>query len=278
MPVAYSYDGTFDGFLSAVFTAYSNREEPEEIVPAGILQEAFGRASRVIVTNEAQSRRVEAGIVRSMGSPCLQTIWTVFLSGEPDKATLLYRYIRRGFEIGRGIYNNISHSDVLPIEKIHYAVTHEAHMLTGFARFSQMEGGVFYSKITPKNSVVPLLMPHFADRLSVQPFVLYDSEHGLAGVYDLKSWYLVETDSLTVPPPDENELEYRRMWKNFYEVISIAERENPVCRRTHMPKHFWRNMTEHQRLEAAHTGHGCKPNAVGMSIFTAHSAVRKISP
>lgn len=248
MTVAYEYDGAFDGFLSSVFAAYSNREEPEEIALAGSLQEVFGREVRVIATDEAKARRVEAGIVRSMGSPCLQRIWTVFLSGEPDKATLLYRYVRRGFEIGRGIYNNISHGDVLPIEKMYRAVTHEAHLLTGFARFSHMEGGVFYAKITPKNSVVPLLMPHFADRLSVQPFVIYDSVHGLAGVYDLKSWYLVETDSLTVPPPDENELAYRRMWKNFYEAISIAERENPVCRRSHMPKRYWQNMTEHSYI------------------------------
>lgn len=250
MQVAYSYDGTFDGFLSSVFTAYSRREEPVEIVQAGCLQEFFGREAREIETDEAHARRVENGVIKSMGSPCYQKIWTTFLSGEPQKATLLYRYIRRGFEVGRAIYNSIAHEDVLPVEKMYSHITREAHLLTGFVRFSEMDGGVFYSKITPKNSAVPLLMPHFADRFPMQPFLLHDTVHGLVGVYDLKSWYLVETDSLNVPPPDENELAYRRMWKNFYNAIAIAERKNPVCRRTHMPNRFWPNMTEHGYIPA----------------------------
>lgn len=245
MSTAYTYDGTFDGFLSAVFVAYENHEEPEEIVTEGVLQEVFGRAAREIATDEARAVRVEKGIIKTMGSPAYKKIWQTFLSGDPEKATLLYRYIRRGFEIGRGIYSNISHNDVLPIEKLHLAIMREAHLLTGFVRFSEMEGGVFYSKITPKNSVVPILMPHFADRFSVQPFILYDAEHNLAGVYDLKEWRLVETELLNVPAPDENELNYRRMWKGFYESIAIMERVNPICRRTHMPKRFWPNMTEH---------------------------------
>ncbi len=244
MPISYTYDATLDGLLSAVFAAYSNREEPLDILPHGLLQEAFGLNVREIETDEAKARRVEKGIVSRMGSPCFANVWTAFLSGAPDKATLIYRYIRRGFEIGRGIYNNISHTDVLPVQKILQNVTHEAHILTGFARFSEMENGVWFSKITPKNSVVPLIMPHFAERLSFQPFLLFDAAHGLAGVYDLKDWHLVETAGLNVPAPSENEWEYRRMWKNFYENIAVKERINPVCRRTHMPMRFWPNMTE----------------------------------
>ncbi len=253
MSTAYSYDGSFDGFLTAVFVAYSNREIPEEIVEYGNLQEVFGRIVREIETSEIHARRVEAGIIKSIGSPCFEKIWQTFLSGEADKATLLYRYVKRGFEIGRRIYNDIAHCDVLPIEKMHLAITHEAHLLTGFTRFSEMEGGVYYAKISPKNSVVPLIMPHFADRFSVQPFLIFDSVHYLAGVYDMKSWYLVETDSLNVPQPDENELNYRRMWQGFYKAITIQERMNPVCRRSNMPLRYWANMTEHSYVPAART-------------------------
>ena len=248
MSLAYSYDGTFDGFLSSVFEAYFRRERPEEIAAEGRLQEAFGRKAVEVQTDEAKARRVEAGIVKKMGSHCYQKIWAAFLSDEPDKATLLYRYARRGFEIGRAVEHNIAHPDVLPIEKIYLNVMRESHFMKEFARFSQMEGGVYYAKITPKSAVIPLIMPHFADRLSSQPFLIHDDAHNMVGVYNLESWHIVETDFLTVPPPDENELHYRRMWKNFYETIAIAERINPVCRRTHMPMRFWRNMTEHSYI------------------------------
>lgn len=245
MPVAYMYDGTFDGFLTAVFTAYNERENPEELMPCGMLQEAFGRDIREIKTGDAESRRVEDGIVKKMGSLCYRKIWTAFLSCDADKATLLYRYVRRGFEIGGRIYHNIAHPDVMPIEKLCLNVGKEAHLIKEFVRFSHVGGGVYYSKITPKNSVLPMIMPHFADRFSIQPFIIYDAAHAVAGVYNMQGWHLAETDTLAVPSPDEDELNYRRMWKNFYNTIAIAERINPVCRRSHMPMRYWSNMTEH---------------------------------
>lgn len=255
MPIAYSYDGTFDGFLSAVFTAYARHEEPEEIAACGQLQEMFGRGTLEIATDTDHARRVENGVVSKMGSPAWQKIWTVFLSGDADKATALYRYIRRGLVIGRCVYDDIAHPDVLPVENLHRHISNEAHLLRGFVRFSLMEGGVYYARITPKNSAVPLLMPHFADRFSTQPFLLHDPVHELAGVYDLKEWRLVETGGLTLPPIDESEPAFRRMWQRFYETIAIAERTNHTCRRSHMPLRYWKNMTEHGHIkhEPTHT-------------------------
>lgn len=244
MPISYTYDNTLDGLLTAVFWAYKYREVPLEIIPRGLLQQRFGVGVREIATDEALARRVEKGVVSKMGSPFFSNIWVAFMSCETDKATLIYRYIRRGFEIGRAIYSNISHPDVLPIEKLLYYIKHEAHLLTGFCRFSEMENGVYYARITPKNDVVPLIMPHFADRLNIQPFIIFDAAHGLAGVYDLREWYMVETASLNVPAPSDAEWDYREMWRGFYEAIAIKERINPACRRGHMPMRYWPNMTE----------------------------------
>ncbi|MEG2653524.1 MAG: DUF4130 domain-containing protein, partial [Ruthenibacterium sp.] len=36
----------------------------------------------------------------------------------------------------------------------------------------------------------------------------------------------------------------RALWQRFYQTISIAARENPKCRMTHMPKRYWENMLE----------------------------------
>jgi probable DNA metabolism protein len=251
MPISYTYDHTLDGLLSAVFAAYLYKEAPVEIVPHGLLQEAFGQNVREIETDETHARRVEKGIVAKAGSPCFTNVWTAFLSCEREKATRIYRYIRRGLEIGRGVYNNISHADVLPVENMLYAIRHEAHLLTGFTRFSEMENGAFYAKISPKNAVVPLIMPHFAERFNVQPFIVFDDIHGIAGVYDMKGWYMVETGHLDVPKPSDSEWDYRRMWKGFYEAIAIKERVNHKCRRSHMPLRFWPNMTEFGHIPPA---------------------------
>ena len=51
--------------------------------------------------------------------------------------------------------------------------------------------------------------------------------------------------------PGEEEALYRRLWRSFYDTISIEERYNPRCRMTHMPKRYWGTMTEFQREEPA---------------------------
>ena len=44
----------------------------------------------------------------------------------------------------------------------------------------------------------------------------------------------------------ENEKEYRRLWKQFYDTVEIKERHNERCRMTLMPKRYWKYLTEFQ--------------------------------
>lgn len=244
MPLAYLYDGSWDGLLSAVFCAFETRQWPALVAPAENAQLAFGQHPVHIPSEGGKARRVERGIVRHIGAPALDKVWTAFLSGDPDKSMAIYRYICTGIEKGRSIYRDLAHDDVLAIDNLYRRTTHEAHKLQGFTRFSLMENGVYFGRITPCNSVLPLIMPFFADRFSDQPLLLFDATHSLAGVYDLKEWYLVETAGLNLPPLAAEELPCRKLWRLFYHAISIAERENPRLRRSNMPKRYWGNMTE----------------------------------
>ncbi len=53
-------------------------------------------------------------------------------------------------------------------------VDNETHLLTGFVRFFRDGGDLLVGRIGPKNDVIVLLAPHFADRLSGENWVLYD--------------------------------------------------------------------------------------------------------
>ena len=247
--LAYLYDRSFEGFLTSVFEAYARRQNPDIITVEENLQVCFGQQVERIATDAEKAQRVVRGITEKIGSPAYQTIWTAFLSGEPDKETRLYHYIRTGLQIGRRIYNSLARDEVLRVNTLYDQVTREAHKYKGFVRFSRLDNDVFYGKINPKSCVVPLLMPHFADRLNIQPFLLYDAVHHIAGVYDLKQWYLAETDWLELPELSADEIEYRRLWKQFYESLTIRERYNPKVRRSFMPKRYWPDMTEMNFVE-----------------------------
>ena len=55
-----------------------------------------------------------------------------------------------------------------------------------------------------------------------------------------------EADRVELPQPDENEQQYRELWKRFYQTIAVEGRENPRQRRTMMAKRYWPWITEMQ--------------------------------
>ncbi|MDR0350126.1 MAG: TIGR03915 family putative DNA repair protein [Coriobacteriales bacterium] len=113
-----------------------------------------------------------------------------------------------------------------------------------FVRFAQLEGGVYFSRIEPKASVVPLIMGHFAARFNIQPFMIYDARHGMSGVFDTERWWIVDARDMRLPSLDVAEEEFQSLWQTFYDTIAIAERRNPRCQRGFMPKRFWGNLCE----------------------------------
>jgi probable DNA metabolism protein len=244
--VVFVFDGSFDGLLCAVFASYAQKVIPVDLVTQNRVQLGFEQKFVEILTDQSNARRVEVGFRKAAGNPAATTAWTAFLSGEPDAPLRVFRYLRAGFTLKHSLSHSLTHPDVLPVNQMERNIGREAQHMRGFTRFSAMENGVYYARITPKNNLLPILMPHFSDRFSVQPFLVFDPGHRLAGVYDRKEWYLVETADITLPALSPEEPHYRSLWKKFYHTIAIEERRNPTLRRTMCPKRFWANMYEMQ--------------------------------
>ena len=119
----------------------------------------------------------------------------------------------------------------------------ELEKLRGFVRFSDYSG-VLGAEIEPKNRVLPLLRRHFCDRYANESFFIYDRTHKELLVYTKNHSRLLTVDSLHLALPGEEEVQFRRLWKRFYETIAIKERYNPRCQNTFMPKRYRGTMTE----------------------------------
>ena len=243
--VIYLHDGSFEGLLTAVFEAYARRPAPAAIEAPGC-QQRLGARYAEIPCDPVKANRVEAGIRRKIGGEDYDLLWTAFLSDDEKKSDKIYQYIRLGLEIGPKIHYRLADSRVLAVQKLAGLVGREAGMLRQFVRFARMEGGVFYGAITPQYPVLPLIMPHFAERFQVQPFILHDKTHGQAGVFDTREWVIASTEGLALPDSTADEAFYRRLWKTFYDTVAIKERTNYNLRRNHMPKKYWKNMVEMQ--------------------------------
>lgn len=121
-----------------------------------------------------------------------------------------------------------------------------------FIRFEHLrdeDSDFWFARCNPKSSVVPLVMDHFVERFNVQPFIIYDENHGMAGVYEGQRWYLVRTGedpTLHLPDKAADEVPMQQAWKRFYRAVAVESRYNPELRRHFMPKRLWKNLTEMQ--------------------------------
>lgn len=242
--VIYVYDGTFDGLLSAVFESYASRRLPAAIVENEHVQENFLYAYQTILTDTAKARRVSAAVENKISAQALQTLYYAFLSNVPEKGRLCLDYIRAGFRLGRELDLHLRLDCVSKLQNAALQVKNETHQYLGFVRFAELEGGVFYSGIQPKNHVLPLLSAHFVRRLPQNPWMIHDTNRRLCLVYNGRSCYIAPTDTIPKLRYSDGEGQYRRLWKLFYDTVEIQARHNERCRMSHMPKRFWNNLPE----------------------------------
>lgn len=239
----YRYDGSFDGFLTCVFTCYEQKEWPLDIVSDRNPQDTLCPA-RTVDTDLVKASRVAAVLPQKLSREGAEWVYLGFLSCHPKRELLLLDFIRKGLREGPKIVRMLTDDTVNALSRAVYHLTHEAHLLSGFVRFSD-SGGALTSTIEPKNNVLPILSNHFCTRYPGEYFLIYDKTNGLALLHEPeKPGSIIAADEIELPPPDDQELYFRALWKQFYNTIAIEGRYNPRCRMTQCPKRFWKHMTE----------------------------------
>lgn len=242
--VSYLYDGTFDGFLCCVYESMYEGEAPFEIVREDEAQPTLF-VQKTIMTDSEKAARVYASITTKINARAEELVRNVFLSCVRERERMILRFLLMGYKRGAQTTFLLSHPAVAPMLAAERGLLGEAHLLKGFIRFSDV-GNALVTTITPKNFVLPYLAPHFCTRFMCEDFLIFDKTHKAALVYREHHAEVVALERLIMPPANEVELQYRALWKRFYDTISIAARENSRCRSTHMPKRYWANMTEFQ--------------------------------
>ena len=92
--IAYVYDGTPEGLLTAVFQAYANHEDPEDIAQGAAFQPRLDQSVRTIETDAALAERVKRGLVRATGKAGFNAVLHASLSDDAQAGSVVYRFIR----------------------------------------------------------------------------------------------------------------------------------------------------------------------------------------
>lgn len=242
--VIYVCDGSFEGILSAVHCAYYSHENPERIMCGDDCQQQLFCETKVIETDLEKARRVQNAISEKISPNALFNVYRVHLSDEKNRATMIFNYLKIGFNIGAKVDMYLSDKWVSMIHGTARRVSREACRMREFVRFAEMENGVLFAQIEPDNNVLEMICSHFADRLRSLPWVICDTRRSIAAIYDTKRWEIVRFDEKNRIDMCEDEEKYQRMWKRFYDIIGIESRRNDRQRMQCMPKKYWKNMTE----------------------------------
>lgn len=274
--LAYSYDGTLEGLLTACFEAYARHECPEDIAPQDVLQPRLGQRISSIATSIDKATRVRNGLIRRGGWSAFNAVRKASCSSQPDAGTAAYRFVRYAMDKYKGKqapFSNISHPDVQPLFAITRSINQECEHMRQFIRFEHLEvdeSSVWFAKCNPRDSVIPLIMQHFVERFNVQPFIIFDEAHHVSGIYNGNNWWLIRGEAgkpdISQANPASEEMQIQEAWKRFYRSVSIDARYNPELRRQFMPKRFWRNITEIENnlsnsLQPSHSSHRCFLNS-----------------
>ena len=242
--LVYVYDGSFEGLLTAIFEAYYRKEDPEAIMPEQSLQQDLLMQYVFIETDPAKSDRVYTSIWRNISHEALRNVYHTYLAEDPDAGTLIYRYLKLGWKMGSKVDLHLSNDTVFKVMDMNRRLEFEVHRLMGFVRFRLVEGGIYYSAISPDNNVVELLAPHFAERLSDQKWIIHDVKREIAALYHQKTWIMSEFSIADIPADTEEETTYAKLWKAFFNTLAIPSRTNPKLQRQLMPRRYWEHLTE----------------------------------
>ena len=246
--IIYRYDGTFDGLLTCVFQSYLRHE-----LPAALLTPDDGQTmlfeTLFIETDHALAKRVVDGLTRKVSSEAVNFVRMAHLTCLNNRDAAILLFCRLAMSTGPSVMNALADARVNTLYRAINFLEREAHHYMGFVRFSDVSGALA-SIIRPKNSVLPLLDPHFSDRFNAERFIIYDATHRMALMHMPDVSRIVPMDDFKLPALRPEELEIAALWQRFHATIAIEGRVNPKLQRSLLPLRHRPLMTEFSKCAA----------------------------
>ncbi len=244
-----------EGILTGVYEAYLFKKKRELashdcihlVTEEPDVQRLFTEYIHV-GADHSKAEKVTNTIVAQLGNETWYRLSMAMVSCHAEKADAVYHTIVLGLKLrDKHITDRLQEDCVQCAFKCARASDNELCHLKQFLRFSELQNGMLYAKIDAKHHILPFLMPHFADRLPADNFVIYDENTQTFGLHArFNKWYLMQgavfdEDTLVF---SEIEEEYQKLFRCFCDSIAIESRINPKLQMNMLPLRFRPNMTE----------------------------------
>ena len=247
-----SYDSTFEGFLTAVFEVFEFKYPAPQIVKSHVLQQNIFADRIEVITDVSKSDRVIKKLNDQLESDGVRNLIYAFLSEKPGVEDIIYDVINYAVaNKNSNVMKDFSNDSVLQISQLTKSVGREKHRMEAFIRFELLKDGIYFAKIDPDFDVLTLIINHFKNRYQDQKWLIYDLRRKYGVFYDLKNIEIVSLDldlKLIADKSTEvfsnEEIEYQKLWWEYFDHTNIKERKNIKLHVQHVPKRYWKYLTE----------------------------------
>ena len=227
------YDGSFEGFLTIVYEYYYAHLRPttiEKKAPETLILEEL----RTIQADDSKATKVLEALNSKFSKKNFETILTIFMCDSRAFELDLLSYIILGFKEPKQL-TNINHPAIFNIHNLQKEYFSLVHRMYGFVRFVELEDGSLYARVETKFNILYSLAQHFSKRLNNQSFIIHDIKRELAFIHSKEFVGIREIIGFEEPVVSSDEEKFSKLWKHFFESVSIESRSNPKLQRQLVP-------------------------------------------
>ncbi len=246
----YRCEDSLESIFTAIYLSYEENREAKDTF-LSLNEDPILFAEDVPVKpDQEKTLKVMHTLKRRFGEEDYLTVCMALATPDEDKAQAVYRTVVRGLDerYARGhLFDNLTDDNIMKAFSLARYADREIGHLKQFVRFQELENGVLFSRIGPKCNAITFIMTHFADRLPIENFVIYDEKRGIFGVHPAgKQWYLLSGEEVEEPRLNlsKEEKQYQELFRHFCKTIAIKERRNLKLQRNMAPLRFREYMVE----------------------------------
>ena len=269
------FDHSYEGLLSAAAYCYRRKLDPDDLLssldPPSLLPAVRVSEEENIVAlfRKHMCSLMAPAAAEAVLDDC-RDAWYAESTGMPYK---IMQYIKQAIQIRSDPSDRLYDPCIAAVSEAAQKVRRQGHHYKGLLRFKQIDESVYLADFEPDYIILPLIMPHFCDRMADQTFIIRDLKHRQAGIHlpdgrwdvfnlstddpaDLVSWQLSKTDQERSWNTDQADivvrdvniypraLSYEDLWCRYLERLAIPERINPKLQQQNMPRKYWKHLTE----------------------------------
>ncbi len=249
-------EDSLEGIFTGIYEAYALRI-PHDRIFLQVGHEGNLRLFAVYTEIRPDTEKVQK-VMRTLrsrfGEKDYASLCMALTTSDRNKAQAVYKTIVWGLS-GRykgSILNHLIDDNVRRTMELAREAGNELHHYREFLRFQELENGILHAVTAPQCDILPMLITHFADRLPMENFIIYDEVRDYYAVHPAgREWFLMSGSTKegtevkqVCKAESEAEQYYQELFRHFCHTISIEERKNLNLQRNMLALRFRPNMVE----------------------------------